>query len=92
MATITLKNVPEDLLARLRRMASEQRRSLNQQILHLLESAQGAEEELRKLKAETDRQTSAWRRLSGRWKSQESVEEEIAKIYASRTEGRKIEL
>ena len=92
MATITLKNVPEDLLARLRRLAFVERRSLNQQILHLLESAQGADEDLRRLKAERERQVAAWRRLSGRWESKESVEEEIAKIYASRTEGRKIEL
>ena len=92
MASITLKNVPEDLLVRLRKMASEQRRSLNQQILYLLDSAQDPGCDQRRLRAEAEKQANAWRELSGRWESQESVEEEIAKIYASRTEGRKIEL
>ena len=92
MATITLKNVPEDLLMRLRRMASEERRSLNQEILYLLDSAQGAGGDRGRLKAEAERQTTAWRGLSGRWESRESVEEEIAKIYESRTAGREIDL
>ncbi len=92
MATITLKNVPEDLLIRLRKMASTERRSLNLQILYLLDSAEGPEERQQRLKAEAERQTGVWRHLSGRWQSQESVQEEIARIYATRTEGREIEL
>lgn len=88
MATVTLKNVPEELLNRLRALASAQRRSLNQQILHLLESARSPEAEHLRLKAEADRQATAWRGLAGRWESEESIEEEIARIYASRTEGR----
>ena len=92
MATITLKNVPEALLNRLRKMASTQRRSLNQQILYLLDSAEGPEERHQRLKAEAERQTGAWRSLSGRWESRESVQEEIKQIYAARTEGRDVEL
>ena len=92
MATVTLKNVPEDLLDRLRKLATTERRSLNQQILYLLESAEDPEERQQRLKAEAERQTGAWRRLSGRWQSGESVQEEITRIYASRTKGREIEL
>jgi plasmid stability protein len=92
MASITLKNVPEGLLKRLREIAAAERRSLNQQILYLLETAEGPEEKLRRLRVEAERQTGAWRQLSGRWQSQESVQEEISRIYASRTEGREIKL
>jgi hypothetical protein len=92
VVTITLKNVPDDLVTRLRSLASEEGRSLNEQIVHLLDSALGAGSGERVLITESERQAAAWRRLAGRWESQESAEEEIAKIYASRTEGRKIEL
>lgn len=39
MAAITLKGVPEDLMDRLRTLADEERRSLNQQAILLLERA-----------------------------------------------------
>ncbi|MSR48084.1 MAG: Arc family DNA-binding protein [Planctomycetes bacterium] len=37
MASLTLKGMPDDLLARLRRDAEAHRRSLNQEVLALLE-------------------------------------------------------
>ena len=39
MATMTLKNVPEELIGRLRREAKESRRSLNQEALARLEQS-----------------------------------------------------
>lgn len=54
MASLTLKGVPEGLLARLKRDAAEHRRSLNGEVLHRLEkslsdqtSAEAALEEIR---------------------------------------------
>ena len=38
MATLTLKSVPEELIARLKVEAKHSRRSLNQEALHRLES------------------------------------------------------
>jgi hypothetical protein len=62
MATITLKNIPDELHARLKESAEKNRRSLNSEILIRLESAftaplVDAREEARKLKAFTDAQT-----------------------------------
>lgn len=37
MASLTLKGIPDDLLARLKREAAEHRRSLNGEVLHRLE-------------------------------------------------------
>lgn len=55
MASLTLKGVPDDLLARLKREAAEQRRSLNGEVLHRLEksvsdqaSTEAALEEIRR--------------------------------------------
>ena len=39
MASLTLKNIPDDLLGRLRARAERNRRSLTGEILHLLETA-----------------------------------------------------
>lgn len=39
MATITLKNIPEDLYARLRTSAGEHRRSINREAIACLEKA-----------------------------------------------------
>ncbi len=39
MATITLKNIPDDLYERLRRRASTHRRSINSEMIHCLEEA-----------------------------------------------------
>jgi len=39
MASLTLKGVPEELLAELKREAAEHRRSLNGEVLHRLEQS-----------------------------------------------------
>lgn len=37
MATITLKNIPDDLYARLKQQAQAHRRSINSELIHCLE-------------------------------------------------------
>jgi len=39
MASLTLKNIPEDLVEQLRRSAAEARRSLNSEILYRLDAS-----------------------------------------------------
>jgi plasmid stability protein len=61
MATLTLKNIPDDLHARLKESAEKNRRSLNSEILIRLESGFSAplvdpRDHARELKAFTDGQ------------------------------------
>ncbi len=42
MATITIKNIPEALYSRLKRKASEHRRSLNKEVITCLEQSTGS--------------------------------------------------
>lgn len=42
MASLTIKGVPDSLLDALRRRAAQHRRSLNNEVLHLLESSAAA--------------------------------------------------
>lgn len=95
MAAITLKNVPDDLLGQLRQRAERDRRSLNQEILYLLEAALEASpsrDTEKRTRAERKHRAEQWARLAGLWRSDESAEDEIAAIYAARTEGREVDL
>lgn len=89
MASITLKDVPEELLIRLRSAAAHERRSLNQQALVLIEGGLAAREtaEERAL-----RQVQAWKDLAGAWESDRTFDEDVADLYAARTQGRNLDL
>ena len=94
MASITIKNIPDRLLARLREQAAMEQRSMNKEIIRLLDIGLSAErlhpmEHHRRLAGS---QAAAWSRLGGRWISDLPVEEEVAAIYFARSGGREIEL
>lgn len=92
MASLTIKNIPDELLEQLRQKAAADRRSLNQQILRLLERALVVGEMLdqRQLRSEIEAQASKWEALAGKWGTAEPAEQEIARIYATRSKGRKV--
>jgi len=45
MASLTLKNMPDELLERIRDLAERKRRSMTQQVLYMLEQALAAAQE-----------------------------------------------
>jgi len=85
MPTLTIRDLPPEVLDRLRRRAAEERRSLNQEAIYLLDFA------LRTEMFSPSAQAEAWIRLA-RWKSSRSAKQEIAEIYAARTRGRPVKL
>jgi len=91
MPSITLKNIPPELIGRLKRRARQRRRSLTQEVLWLLEEAL----DMPPPSTDTDRvtaQVEAWRRLAGRWVSDQPVDAEVDAIYEARTDGREVDL
>lgn len=78
MASITVKNIPDDLLERLRRAAARDNRSINRQIIEYLER------QLRPRKLDVDATLARARELRGRVLTQVSMEE----IDAARRDGR----
>ena len=94
MASLTIKNIPEGLLERLRAKAASDRRSLTKEVVHLLETVLAGEsaDADDRLRAESESQVAAWRRLAGRWKSERTLEEETQDIYGTRTSGREVDL
>lgn len=77
MASFTLKNLPDDLLRALRRAAEDDRRSLTQEIIHLLESALRGRP---KRVSDVETQVAEWRELAGRWVSDVDGATEVARV------------
>lgn len=93
MASMTLKNIPDSLLDRLRARAAADRRSVTQEMIHLLERSLDAVPEAdRDALTAAHAQAEAWARLAGRWESDQSVEVEVRDILAARTAGRNVDL
>ena len=90
MPAFTLKKIPEGLMERIRARAEEERRSVTQEIYHLLQVAlDGLNNDPQ---AEARRQVDAWSQLAGRWQSDEPRDAEIGRIYDARTPGRTVVL
>lgn len=88
MPSLTIKDIPEELLERLRELAEHDRRSMTQEVIHLLDQVVTERED----RSRADRQADAWEKLAGRWESDRSTDEAIEDIYESRTEGREVDL
>lgn len=94
MAALTIKNIPMPLLSKLRARAAADRRSLNREVIHLLDEIllrfprRGAAGD----RSEAEVQAEAWRRLAGRWISRETLHAETRRIYSRRSSGREVRL
>jgi len=95
MSSITIKDVPDRLLERLRRRAQADKRSMNREAIHLLDLAlanQSVDQGVGGKSREIEDQILAWRRLAGQWDSDLDTAAEIEQIYAARTLGRRVDL
>ncbi|HVE85456.1 MAG TPA: Arc family DNA-binding protein [Myxococcales bacterium] len=93
MASFTVKNIPGDLLDALRKAAEGERRSLNQEILHLLTAAlERRAEGAASPSPKVQEQLRAWRKLAGKWRSDLSIDEEIKRATRRRSGRREVDL
>ena len=95
MPDVTLRNIPKEVMDRLRTLAAAERRSLNSQILLLLETGLHHETEdprRDRWSVSTDTQLELWEALCGAWKDERSAEEVAADIIRHRTLGRSVDL
>jgi len=93
MASLTIRNIPESLLERLRSLSETERRSLNSQIIVILEKS------LREYTSDHDKnvisaeaQVELWSKLAGEWDDSRSTDEIINNILSHRTTGREVNL
>jgi plasmid stability protein len=95
MASITIRNIPDEVLERIRALSSIERRSLNNEILVILERGTYSEYEEKLVKRKylsKSTQMEIWKQLAGTWSDSRSAKEIIEDIYSHRTAGREVEL
>lgn len=93
MASLTLKNLPGDLLRALRRAAEKDHRSLTREIIHRLQaSVRRRAERPAHMAQDASAQVAAWRRLAGRWESAVDRAAETRRLMERRSAGREVDL
>jgi plasmid stability protein len=95
MASLTLRDLPDDIMATIRILSEREKRSLNEEFLVIVR--EGLESHLalgrangRLASAET--QAAVWSALAGRWVDRRSTRQIVNDIRQSRTPGRKVRL
>jgi len=92
---LTIRNIPEEVINKIRTLSKVERRSLNSEILVVLEH--GLNEKLGRLfysrsNMTKELQVNIWRGLASKWEDDRSADEIIKDIYNRRTMGRDVEL
>ena len=92
---LTIRNIPDDVINKIRTLSQMEKRSLNNEILFVLE--RGIQEEVQhffniKRNISKNVQISIWKKLSKEWQDDRSTSEIINDIYNSRTLGREFQL
>ena len=95
MPNITIRNIPESIFRKLRLMSQKEKRSLNNEILCVIERGlAGIDDENGKHNVPLNKegQIAIWKELSGKWEDKRSTKKIIQDIYEARTLGRDIEI
>ena len=95
MANITIRNIPEEIFEKIKKLSTIEKRSLNNEMLVIIEK--GAQSEIAEIgksgkKIPRSIQVNLWENLSGVWEDERTTKEIIQDIYAGRTYGREIDL
>ncbi|HUV08191.1 MAG TPA: hypothetical protein VMX75_10710 [Spirochaetia bacterium] len=95
MANITIRNIPDDVFEKIKKLSSIEKRSVNNEMLVIIE--RGASMEIKdRIKGgkpiPKSIQINLWNNLSRTWKDKRSTEEIIEDIYTARTVGREFRL
>lgn len=92
---LTIRNIPDEIINKIRTLSQIERRSLNNEILIVLE--RGLYEKQGHLfgikrNMTKELQVNIWRGLAAKWEDDRSSQEIINDIYEHRTMGRNVEL
>ncbi len=92
---ITIRNIPDDVITKIKTLSEMEKRSLNSEILMVLE--RGIQEEIKnrfiiKNHISKSSQVNIWKKLSNSWQDDRTTEEIKEDIFQNRTLGREFEL
>lgn len=99
MVNLTLRNIPEELLKKVRIFAARERRSLNSEMLMIVE--EGVNHRISEGTANAGGQNNSatmsglardklWTELCGSWQGSESIQDLIAAVYVQRSGDKQI--
>ena len=95
MANITIRNIPDDVFGKIKRLSVIEKRSVNSELLVIIERGVSSEveETLKRAKhLPASIQVNLWKNLSRTWVDIRSKEEIVEDIYLNRTTGREFQL
>lgn len=93
MSSLTVRNIPHDLMKRIKTLSAVEKRSMNSEILFILERGLIKERRLiqnRHVSKET--QVKIWNKLAGTWKDRRKTDKIVKDIYSTRSAGRNFSL
>ncbi len=92
MANLTIRNIPDELINKLRRLSEQEKRSMNSEVLVLMEKclADYTPEQVHN-QISVEAQTELWNKLAGEWEDPRSADIIAKEISAARTRGRKVD-
>ena len=93
MASLTIRDLPDRTLASLKTRADMNRRSLNGEMLYVLDYVVSGRSEFDMIRENRiAKQKEAFRAVFGKWRDSRSTDEIVSEIEGARTPGRKVEL
>lgn len=95
MANITIRNIPDDVFAKIKKLSTIEKRSVNSEVLVIIERGTNTELEETMKRAKhipTSIQINLWMSLTRTWEDRRSTEEILEDIYDARTTGREFKL
>jgi hypothetical protein len=96
MASLTVRDIPGEMLDKIRLLSERERRSLNKEFLVIVEDGlkthTAALERGRESGPAPSLQVALWRDIAGKWEDERTTDEIVADIRANRTVGREVRL
>ncbi len=93
MTNITVKNIPDEIIEKIKILSEIEKRSINNEILVILEKGLSKKiYTIKKIQLSKDTQIKIWENLCGKWEDKRSTKEIIDDIYSNRSLGREINL
>ena len=95
MINLTVRNIPDEVIGKIKTLATLDRRSLNNELLIVIEKGLEGETKAHSEKAASispAAQISIWQDLCGAWEDERSTQEIVDDIRSSRTMGREVNL
>ena len=95
MASVTIRNIPESILQKVKALSQIEKRSMKNELLLLIEKGLSEETERKGKEGNflsKESQMRIWEELIGEWEDDRSAKDIIEDIYAHRTAGRNIQL